>query len=73
MSKKDFIELALIVRNAHMRGAKPFSPDQVALLADFCQAQNPNFKRERWLDFIDGKVGPNGGPVKPAPKGWDAV
>lgn len=30
-------------------------------LADFCQAQNAQFNRERWLGYIDGTNGPNGG------------
>ena len=33
-------------------------------LADFCQAQNSNFKRDRWIDYINGECGPNGGKVK---------
>jgi hypothetical protein len=33
-------------------------------LADFCKAQNPNFNRDRWLDYIAGKCGKNGGKVK---------
>ena len=35
-------------------------------LADFCASQNPNFNRERWMDYIDGKCGSNGGKVKKA-------
>ena len=31
------------------------------VLADFCQAQNPNFKRDRWLGYIAGECGPYGG------------
>lgn len=30
-------------------------------LADFCAAQNGNFKRDRWLGYIAGECGPNGG------------
>jgi hypothetical protein len=30
-------------------------------LAQFCQAQNGNFNRERWLAYVAGTVGPNGG------------
>lgn len=30
-------------------------------LADFCARQNPAFKRQLWLDYIEGKCGPNGG------------
>lgn len=33
-------------------------------LASFCAAQNPRFNRERWLAYIAGEVGPNGGAVK---------
>lgn len=33
-------------------------------LADFCQAQNPRFDRARWLAYIAGECGPNGGQVK---------
>jgi len=33
-------------------------------LADFCAAQNPRFNRARWLAYIAGEVGPNGGAVK---------
>lgn len=30
-------------------------------LADFCVIQNPRFNRERWLAYIAGECGPNGG------------
>jgi hypothetical protein len=30
-------------------------------LADFCQSQNPNFNRDRWLGYIAGTNGKNGG------------
>lgn len=33
-------------------------------LADFCNAQNPNFNRQRWLEYIAGECGPNGGNIK---------
>ena len=32
-------------------------------LAAYCQSQNPRFDRERWLGFIAGENGPNGGKV----------
>ena len=32
-------------------------------LADFCQSQNSRFDRERWLAYIAGGCGPNGGKV----------
>jgi hypothetical protein len=33
-------------------------------LANFCQAQNPDFNRKLWLDYIAGNCGPNGGKIK---------
>lgn len=70
MSKKDFIALADAIRE-HNRlashfGGKQFHESQIAILANFCQSQNPNFKRDRWLDYIAGKCGKNGGKVKEA-------
>jgi len=70
MSKKDFIALADAIRDHNKRPAYAgeakamFSADQIATLADFCQSQNPLFKRERWLDYIAGKCGKNGGVAK---------
>jgi hypothetical protein len=34
------------------------------VLADFCAAQNPKFNRERWLGYIAGTNGKNGGAAK---------
>lgn len=65
MSKKDFIALAkaIMLHNklARVNTWTEFSQDQLDTLADFCRSQNSNFKRERWLDYIAGKCGPNGG------------
>ena len=36
----------------------------VSNLATFCQQQNPMFKRERWIGYIKGENGSNGGAVK---------
>ena len=60
MSKKDFIALADAI-NAVENDDDWFSSRQLNILADFCQSQNPNFMRERWLDYIAGECGPNGG------------
>jgi hypothetical protein len=65
MSKKDFIALADAIRE-HNRiyiGSE-FSAGQLYTLADFCQSQNSNFKRDRWLGYIVGECGPNGGAIK---------
>ncbi len=65
MNKQNFIALADHIR-AHksLMGVTPFDTQQIETLADFCQAQNAQFKRDRWLDYIAGKCGKNGGKVK---------
>ena len=71
MSKKDFIALADAIRehnsmidSSDLDYHGQFTPEQLVALADFCQSQNPNFKRERWLAYIAGQCGPNGGQIK---------
>jgi hypothetical protein len=75
MSKKDFIALAdsirahnAIKRNVWGKSAERmcFNVEQIEALADFCQSQNPRFMRERWLGYIDGENGKNGGTIKTA-------
>lgn len=62
MTKKQPIALADKIRAGNSVGSRPlFSPAAIESLAEFCQAQNPAFKRGRWLDYIAGKCGPNGG------------
>jgi hypothetical protein len=72
MSKRDFIALADAIRDSNQRfesgaiTAQRFSEEHCCVLADFCKAANPNFKRDRWLDYIAGNCGKNGGAVKKA-------
>jgi hypothetical protein len=63
MTKQDFIALANAIKaaNAH---ADRFTDSQLDTLADFCKSQNPAFKRDRWLGYINGENGPSGGAVK---------
>jgi len=60
MSKKHFIALADYLRDTQGY-CETFTPAQMEHLANFCHAQNCAFKRERWLDYIAGKCGKNGG------------
>lgn len=62
MSNQDFIELANVIRRGRWR-IDLFKNGEVRELAEFCQSRNPNFNRKRWLDYIDGKCGPNGGKI----------
>ena len=73
MSKKDFIALADIIKQynqcAFDAGSNISSPlcfthTQILALADFCKGQNYAFNRERWLDYIADKCGPNGGAIE---------
>lgn len=64
MTKKDFIALADLIRIANLNEPNRFTESAIRLLADFCASQNPNFKRDRWLDYIAGKCGKNGGAIK---------
>jgi len=68
MSKKHFIALADEIRDynryADEIGYPRFHQRQIDMLANFCYHQNCRFDRERWLDYIAGKCGPNGGKVK---------
>jgi hypothetical protein len=79
MTKKHFIALAdairehdnqaqRIARESQMsqfpQEADAFSKDQLDALADFCQSQNPRFNRDRWLGYIAGTNGKNGGAIK---------
>lgn len=67
MTKKNFIALAncIISANsqcsAYVQDHLRFSDNQISRLADFCQSQNPNFNCERWISYIAGECGPNGG------------
>jgi hypothetical protein len=65
MTKKHFIALADALRDYGQHVSS--KPDWEALLhqmADFCTSQNPRFDRARWLGYIEGECGPNGGAVK---------
>jgi hypothetical protein len=70
MSKKHFIELADCLKAHNARnlnafgrnaGRMNFSSECIETLANFCQAQNPRFDRARWIAYIAGTCGPNGG------------
>jgi hypothetical protein len=67
LTKKDFIRLADYLTDESLAtycGMTPERSNLAALrehLANFCRASNPAFKRERWLDYVAGKCGPNGG------------
>jgi hypothetical protein len=67
MSKKHFVALAdaiIKAAPADRSACGTFSQAAIIELANFCEAQNPRFNRGRWLDYIAGKCGPNGGKIE---------
>ena len=67
MTKKNFIALADAIREHNHRNwhiVNHFQQTHLETLADFCKSQNPNFNRERWLSYIAGECGSNGGTIK---------
>ncbi len=63
MSKKDFIALADMISASRAHNPNTFRMGEILELAEFCRSQNPRFMRDRWLDYIAGKYGKNGGKV----------
>ena len=65
MTKKNFIALAdRLAEWQDNESIETFSERQIQMLADFCKSQNPRFDRSRWLAYIAGECGPNGGKIK---------
>ena len=63
MTKKHFIRLAEYLRDTEGY-CEPFTERQLYYLARFCSEMNVRFDRSRWLGYIAGTCGPNGGSIK---------
>lgn len=72
MTKQHFIALADAIREHNDSKQRVFgknatrmlfNQEQLDTLADFYAAQNPRFNRGRFLGYIAGTNGPNGGKV----------
>ena len=64
MTKKHFIALADVIKKYNRAPLYPaFTEQHIAVLASFCEDQNPAFDRGRWLGYIAGINGKNGGKV----------
>ena len=63
MTKQHFIALADWIRSARRAGLSDYTDDVVESIANFLTTQNPRFNRDRRLDYVNGKCGPNGGKL----------
>jgi len=65
MNKKNIIKLANAIRKHNSLNAKKdqFNEKHLATLVSFCAEINDAFMCDRWLDYIAGKCGPNGGSI----------
>lgn len=61
MSKKHFIALADALRPAWNRGELKESDPLLHEIMAFCRQQNSNFMPDRWLGYLKGTNGKNGG------------
>lgn len=64
LAKKDLIALADELRGAEVLSNADtieLSEDLLQRLCCFLRWQNPNFKEERWREYLAGKCAPNGG------------
>lgn len=64
MSKKHFIALADAIREHNLHSDQQFNSWHLDALAAFCLRQNPNFNMNRWIGYVKGQCGKNGGTIK---------
>jgi hypothetical protein len=62
MRKKELIAFGHWLREN--RVAFGFSVSQIEWIADYLSTRNARFHRERWVGFVYGRNGPNGGRVR---------
>ena len=69
ITKNDIIRIADVIKDLSPTDDKYkniiTTPMEIALeFADMLEQGNPNFKRQRFLEYVEGVCGPNGGLVK---------
>ena len=67
MYRKQFVALAEEIKHHNrINPEHAFDAVQLASIMRFLKSENPQFNAERWVGFIAGENGANGGRVKPA-------
>jgi hypothetical protein len=61
MTKKHFIALADHIKRENQGERLIFCSESIRSLSNFCASQNPQFNHGRWLDYVYGHAGKNGG------------
>lgn len=64
MTKQHFIALADFINHENSKNSGIYPEDTIESLADFCERQNPQFNRSRWLAYVKGECRPNGRSIK---------
>jgi hypothetical protein len=63
ITKKYLIAVGQLIKDA--RGTSDeFSTSQIHSMASMFRRHNPRFSRERWIGFVMGVNGPNGGAIR---------
>lgn len=63
MTKKYLIQFADHLKR-ELDGERGLRMCQIEYVADFLQRVNPSFNRARWIGYIKGECGPNGGVIR---------
>ena len=64
MTKKHFISLANYIKQHNNWSTPKFTDEHIETLARFCNDANPRFDKTRWISYVKGECGPNGGTPK---------
>jgi len=64
MTKKDYILVADVLRRLFAQKETFTTGDMLDALADAFRQINPRFNTGRWMDYILGRCGPNGGEIR---------
>jgi len=72
MTSKSMIRLADAIKAHNKLGpAETFRSTHLYALCNWMTKENPKFNVDRWIGYLRGKCGPQGGKRKSPAKRWD--